>query len=124
MPVGGKFFQVGASVGVIDPKQLQDLNKLDVLEVLRTVLGTQIVQTGQRGGITSVFVRGGNADFNKVLVDGIPVNDVGGAFEFANFAVSGVDHLEILRGSNNVLYGADALGGPAHHRDEGNTDET
>jgi vitamin B12 transporter len=102
--------QVGASIDVVDRQQLQDLNKLDVLEMLRTVPGIQIVQTGQRGGTTSVFVRGGNSDFNKVLVDGIPVNDIGGAFEFANLAGSGVDHLEILRGPNSVLYGADALG--------------
>src|SRR5207245_2196329 len=54
--------------------------------------------------------RGGDANFNKVLIDGVPVNDVGGAFEFADLASTGVDHLEILRGPNSVLYGSDALG--------------
>lgn len=102
--------QVGASVSVIDPDQLQASNKLDVFEALRLVPGTQVVQTGQRGGTTSIFVRGGNADFNKVLIDGIPANDIGGEFEFANLSTGGVDHLEILRGPNSVLYGADALG--------------
>ncbi len=102
--------QVGASVSVIDRSQLDSTNKLDLLEVLRTVPGVQVVQSGQRGGTTSVFVRGGDANFNKVLIDGVPVNDVGGAFEFANLASTGVDHLEILRGPNSVLYGSDALG--------------
>ena len=101
--------QVGASVSVIDHQQLQDQNQLAVSEALRTVPGLQIVQTGQRGGTTSLFVRGGESDFNKVLIDGIPANDVGGAFEFANLSSAAVDQVEILRGPNSVLYGSDAL---------------
>jgi vitamin B12 transporter len=105
--------QVGASVSVIDPSQLQDLSKLDVLEVLRTVPGVQVIQTGRRGGNTLVSIRGGSMqeDFNKVLVDGIPMNDVGGSVEFANISTSGVQSVEILRGGNSVLYGTDALAG-------------
>src|ERR1700760_3539469 len=68
--------QVGASVSVLDDGQIQALNKLDVLENLRLIPGAQIVQTGQRGGTASLFIRGGNSDFNKILVDGIPVNQM------------------------------------------------
>jgi vitamin B12 transporter len=103
--------QVGASVTVIDDQQIQTLDKLDVLENLRLVPGAQIVQTSQRGGTTSLYIRGGNSDFNKILVDGIPVNDIGGAFDFAQLSNTGVGNLEILRGSNSVLYGSDALSG-------------
>jgi vitamin B12 transporter len=103
--------QVGASITVIDNEQIQAINKLDVLENLRLIPGAQIVQTGQRGGTTSLFIRGGNADFNKVLVDGIPVNDIGGSFDFAQLSNTGVDNIEVLRGSNSVLYGSDALSG-------------
>lgn len=103
--------QVGASVSVIDQPQIQTLDKLDVLENLRLIPGAQIVQTSQRGGITSLFIRGGNSDFNKILVDGIPVNDIGGDFDFAQLSNSGVGNLEVLRGSNSVLYGSDALSG-------------
>jgi len=102
--------QVGAPVTVIGREGLQEFNKPDVFEALRLVPGAQVVQTGQRGGTTSLFVRGGNADFNKVLVDGIPVNDIGGAFEFANLSTTGIDRSEVLRGPNSVLYGTDALG--------------
>lgn len=102
--------QVGATLSVIDRQQLDAANKLDVLESLRLVPGAQIVQTGQRGGITSLFLRGGNANFNKVLIDGVPANDIGGGFNFENLAVGGVEQLEILRGPNSVLYGADSLG--------------
>ena len=101
--------QVGASVTVLDQDVLQSLGKPDVLEALRLVPGVQVLQTGQRGGTTSLFVRGGNDDFNKVLIDGVPANDIGGSFDFGNLPVTGVDRVEVLRNPNSVLYGADAL---------------
>jgi vitamin B12 transporter len=101
--------QVGASVTVLDRGALQSLGKPDVLEALRLVPGVQMVQTGQRGGTASLFVRGGNANFNKVIVDGVPANEIGGTFDFANLPVSGVERVEVLRNPNSVLYGADAL---------------
>ena len=42
-----------------------------------------VVQTGGRGGTTSIFIRGGNSNFNKMLIDGVPANDIGGGFDFA-----------------------------------------
>jgi vitamin B12 transporter len=101
--------QLGAAVTVVNRDTLQTVAKPDVLEAVRLVPGLQVVQTGQRGGTTSVFVRGGNANFNKVLVDGVPVDEVGGAFEFATLAATGVDRVEVLRDPNSVLYGTDAL---------------
>lgn len=103
--------QVGASISVIDSDQIKTLNNLDVLENLRFVPGTQVVQTGQRGGTTSLFIRGGESNYNKVLVDGIPVNSIGGAYDYAQLSNNGVGNVEILRGSNSVLYGSDALSG-------------
>ena len=106
--------QVGASVSVIDHAQLQDLSKLDVLEALRTVPGIQVLQSGRRGGTTSVSILGGSITstaFNKVLVDGIPMNDIGGSLEFANVSTTGVESIEVFRGGNSVLYGTDALAG-------------
>jgi vitamin B12 transporter len=101
--------QLGASVSVVDRSDLQNQHQLNIADSLRTLPGLQIVQTGQRGGTTSLFVRGGNSDFNKVLIDGIPANDIGGAFQFADLSSTGVDQVEILRGPNSVLYGSDAL---------------
>jgi len=106
--------QVGASVSVVDQSQLQDLNKVDVLEALRTMPGVQVLQSGRRGSTTSISIRGGplaSSAFNKVLLDGIPINDIGGAVEFANVSTTGVQNVEVLRGGNSVLYGTDALAG-------------
>jgi len=78
------------------------------LEDLRFVPGAQIVQNSQRGGTASLFIRGGESNFNKVMVDGIPVNQIGGAFDFAQLSNNGVSSVEVLRGANSVLYGSDA----------------
>src|SRR5436190_14546050 len=103
--------RTGAPITVIDSATLEALNKPDVLEALRIVPGAQIVQTGQRGGTTSMFIRGGNSNFNKVLIDGIAANDIGGAFDFAQTATAGIERIEVLRQSNSVMYGTDALAG-------------
>ncbi len=93
--------QIGAQVTVIDSQTLDTLGKVDVLEALRLVPGAQIVQTGGRGGATSLFVRGGNSNFNKVLIDGVPANDIGGGFDFGTVAATGIDRVEVLRESNS-----------------------
>jgi iron complex outermembrane receptor protein/vitamin B12 transporter len=103
--------QIGAQVTVVDADTLDRLAKPDLLEALRLVPGAQIVQTGQRGGATSLFVRGGASNFNKVLIDGVPANDIGGGFDFSGVATTGVDRVEVLREANSVLHGTDSLAG-------------
>ena len=103
--------QVGASVALVDNEDIQAENKLDVLENLRDVSGAQIIQASQRGGITSLFIRGGESDFNKIMIDGVPANYIGGDFDFAQLSNSGVSSVEVLKGADSVLYGADALAG-------------
>ncbi len=101
--------QVGASLDVVDQQQFNDLSTVRIDQGLRAIPGVQFVQSGPPGSTTSLFVRGGDSDFNKVLVDGIPMNDIGGDVEWANLESSGVDQVEILRDPNSVIYGTDAL---------------
>jgi iron complex outermembrane receptor protein/vitamin B12 transporter len=101
--------QVGASVTLLSRDDYAD--KLDVHEALRLVPGAQLTQTGRRGGLGELFVRGGNNDANKLLIDGIPSTDIGGAVDFGVLAAAGIDQIEVLRGPNSALYGSDALAG-------------
>ncbi|HEY5056066.1 MAG TPA: TonB-dependent receptor [Acidobacteriaceae bacterium] len=80
----------------------------DITDALRLSPGTFVVQSGQYGGVTSLFVRGGNSTANEVLVDGIPAVDVGGTFDFGTVSTTGLAGLEIYRGPNSALYGTDA----------------
>jgi vitamin B12 transporter len=101
--------QTGASVSVITSEQFQ--YKPEVLEPLRQVPGVQVLENGQRGINESLFIRGGESKSNKVLLDGIPLNEIGGTVDFGGVFTTGIDQVEILRGPNSVLYGADALAG-------------
>jgi len=79
-----------------------------VVDALRQSPGVAVVQTGQYGGLTSLFVRGGNSDANKVLIDGIPMEDVGGIFDYGTVSSTGLAGVELYRGTNSALYGTDA----------------
>ncbi len=101
--------QTGASISVVTSDQFQ--YKPEVLEPLRPVPGVQVLENGQRGINESLFIRGGESKFNKVLLDGIPLNEIGGTVDFGGVFTTGIDQIEVLRGPNSVLYGADALSG-------------
>ena len=103
--------QVGNSVSVITGEELSRDGTVTMDEALRKVAGMTIVQSGGYGQLTSMFVRGGESDYTKVLLDGIPVNDPGGSFNFANLSVADVDRIEIVRGPQSALYGSDAIAG-------------
>jgi iron complex outermembrane receptor protein/vitamin B12 transporter len=103
--------QIGAPVTVLDSKTLDRIGKLDVLEALRLTPGASLIQTGGRGGTTAIFIRGGNANFSKVLIDGVPANDIGGAVDLSQYASVGIERVEILREANSVIAGTDALAG-------------
>jgi iron complex outermembrane receptor protein/vitamin B12 transporter len=101
--------QLGATVTVLDSSDYRGMQ--DIQQGLRLVPGVQAAQTGQEGGTTGLYIRGGGSDANKVLIDGIPMNDIGGNVEFANVASAAIAQVETLRGPNSVLYGSDALSG-------------
>lgn len=101
--------QEGSSVDVLNKPDL--LAGRDVINPLLSVPGLQMARTGQQGGLTSLFVRGGNAESNKVLIDGVPLNDVGGMVDFSTLFLPAIENIEVFRGPNSVLYGSDALAG-------------
>ena len=101
--------QLGATVTVLNSADLQGTR--DLQEGLRYVPGLQATQSGQAGGTTQLYIRGGGKDASKLLIDGIPMNDIGGNVEFANVATAAITQTEILRGPNSALYGSDALAG-------------
>ena len=101
--------QVGAPVSVLTADQYR--YSTEVQDPLRLIPGVQVTQTGQVGGTTGLFIRGGNYNANKVLIDGVPADDIGGAVEFANIDSVGIDKVEVLREPNSALYGSDALAG-------------
>ena len=101
--------QTSAATSVLGPLDL-DLRD-DMVSALRLMPGTFAVQAGQMGAQSSLFVRGGDSDSNKILVDGVSAGDLGGRFDFGPLSTTAVESAEIYRGPNSSLYGADAASG-------------
>ncbi|MBL1321066.1 MAG: TonB-dependent receptor [Methylophaga sp.] len=118
--------QLGSSVTVITANDIERRQFQTLTDALQDVPGLNIVQSGVKGTQTSVFMRGSNSDHTLVLIDGIEMNDPSspsGAFDFAHFLLEDIASIEIVRGSQSVLYGADAIGGVIHIRTQkGNGD--
>lgn len=99
------------AVTVLSGDDLRARGVTRVVDALREVPGAQLVQSGSFGSLTSLFLRGGESRYTKVLIDGVPVNSAGGAFDFGHLTTDNIDRIEIVRGPASVLYGADAVTG-------------
>jgi vitamin B12 transporter len=102
---------VASAVTVISGEELKARGVRYLWEALRTTLGASVVQVGSFGGITSLFLRGGESDYVSVLLDGIPLNQPGGSIDLADLTVDEIERIEIVRGPASVLYGSDAMTG-------------
>jgi vitamin B12 transporter len=101
--------QTGTSVGVLGSEQLNAINPIAAPDALLYIPGAIVSTAGRRGNISSLFVRGGESNYNKVLVDGVPVNDPGGYFDFGVLPMNNIDRLEVERGPESTVYGSDAM---------------
>ena len=99
----------GASVSTVDTPILINQQPIAVSDTLRLLPGAIVSTSGQRGGIAALFVRGGESRYNKVIVDGVPVNEVGGQYDFGTTSPVGADRIEFMRGAQSTLYGSDAM---------------
>jgi iron complex outermembrane receptor protein/vitamin B12 transporter len=101
--------QTGAATSVIGPVDLALRD--DLTSALRLMPGTFVVQSGQLGAQTSLFIRGGNSNANQVLLDGVDAGDIGGQFDFGPLSTTAVERAEVYRGPDSSLYGAGAGSG-------------
>ena len=102
---------VPASFTVLDGAALRAAGITTLADALRLVPGVAVVQSGSAGAQTSLFVRGGQNDYTKVLIDVVPVNDPGGALDLAFLSTDDVERIEVVRGPSSVVYGSDAVTG-------------
>lgn len=99
----------GASVATLTAAQLEVMQPVAADDAIRFLPGAVVEAAGQRGGVSSLFVRGGDSDYNKVIVDGVTVNVPGRTFDFGNLPLTQADRLEFMRGAQSTLYGSDAM---------------
>lgn len=102
------------AVSVITAADLELRGITTVAEALRDVTSAYVAQSGSQGAQTSLFLRGGESKYVKVLVDGVPANDPGGFYDFSSLTTDNVERIEIVRGPVSVVHGADAVTGVVH----------
>lgn len=106
--------QVGESVTVIGEEEIINRQPSDVLDILRTVPGVTFNRNGGIGTNAGVSIRGAESDQTVVLIDGVKLNDPaspGGGFNFGPLLMGNIARVEVVRGSQSVLYGSQAIGG-------------
>lgn len=106
---------LSGQISVIERSEIELLNKTSVQSLLDSLAGVSVNQQGGAGGVTSLYIRGGEANFAVILIDGVQVNNPvdtrGGSFDFSTLDPSQVERIELIRGPQSALYGADALSG-------------
>jgi outer membrane cobalamin receptor len=101
---------VTASVSVMTRQDLEAIDAASLADALRFVPGVSVEASGREGAVTSVFARGGESDYNLVLIDGVRVNASGGQFDFSRISAGEIDRIEVVRGAQSALWGSDAMG--------------
>jgi outer membrane cobalamin receptor len=99
----------GSQVESLSGQELETMQPVAANDTLRFLPGAVVNTAGQRGGLASLFVRGGDSTYNKVIVDGVTINEPGGTFDFGTLPLTEADHMEFLRGAQSTLYGSDAM---------------
>ena len=111
-PVATPAEQLGASVSVVNGEDFQTYHYPTVDEALRSVPGVQIRRSGAYGKTTSVTIRGANANQVQVLVDGLRVKSPTlGQVDLSDISPDLIERIEVIRGAQSTIYGADAIGG-------------
>lgn len=104
--------ELPVSVDVVDAEEIRARQATEVFELLRTLPGLHVTQSGAPGTVVSLFTRGAESNQTLVLWNGLPLNDpYFGGFDFAFLPTDGVRRIEVARGPFSALYGSQAMGG-------------
>ncbi|MCC6946462.1 MAG: TonB-dependent receptor [Bradyrhizobiaceae bacterium] len=104
--------RVGSAVTVLEGDRLRADGVSTVADALRTVPGVSFAQSGTRGSLTSVFLRGADPRNLLIQIDGIEVNQLGfPGFDFADLPIDDIERIEVIRGPQSGIYGANANAG-------------
>ncbi len=100
-----------AMVNIVTREEIDQRGFIFLTPLTQGIPGLSFSQLGPMGGSTTFFLDGGNSNYTKVLIDGVPVNQPGGLVDFSNFSLDGIDKIEVVHGAASVLYGSDAMTG-------------
>lgn len=108
------FDTTAQSISVVPQDEIEAVQGPDLTRVLERLPGVTLSRNGGLGSTTSLFVRGANSQQLVVLIDGVRMEDAAapsGGFDLGNLESGGIARIELLRGSNSIAWGSDAIGG-------------
>jgi vitamin B12 transporter len=106
--------ETGQAITIIDADTIARRQTIDVVDLLATTPGVRFSRTGSTGSATGVSLRGAETTQTLVLIDGVKVNDpsgIGDGYDFGPLLTGNIRRIEVLRGSNSVVHGSQAIGG-------------
>ncbi len=113
-PNTSSFSEGSVSKITINRQQIEKSGATDVVDILNYVDGIDLKQNGQRGQLTSLFMRGTNSNHTLVLINGMPINDQSttqGLHNFGQDFIQTIQQIEIYKGPNGAHFGPSAIGG-------------
>ena len=105
---------VGSAATIISAERIESRQYSFVADALKEAPGLALARNSAFGGFASARLRGGSSGQTLVVIDGVIVNDPSapqGGFNFANLDVADVEQIDVLRGPQSLIWGADAIGG-------------
>jgi len=106
--------ELAQPVTVLTADDLNRTGGADFTRVLAFIPGATWERDGAAGAYTGLHLRGADADDVVVVIDGVRMQDVssiGGGFDFGTLTGVGIDRIDVLRGTDSVVWGSGAIGG-------------
>ncbi|WP_166424073.1 TonB-dependent receptor [Paraglaciecola sp. 20A4] len=105
--------EIATSVSIVTRQDIEARGYTNLADVLRTQPSITVTNSGSAGSATSLRIRGEEGYRTLVRIDGVDVSDPTAtqvAPKFGQIQSSNINRVEILRGSQGLVYGADAGG--------------
>lgn len=106
--------EVGQAIMIIDADTIEKRQTIDITDLLATTPGVRFNRNGGTGSVAGISLRGAETTQTLVLIDGVKVNDpsgIGDGYDFGHLLTGNIGRIEVLRGSNSVVHGSQAIGG-------------